>query len=53
MREQLHSLQNLTDTHIKRYPEVKQRNEFDRKRILIAGGAGMYVWVAMAQSRGS
>lgn len=40
MKKQVQALQNLTDERIKRYPDVKQRNEFDRKRILIAGGAG-------------
>jgi FlaA1/EpsC-like NDP-sugar epimerase len=32
-------MKNLT-SNAKNYMEVKNRNEFDRKRILITGGAG-------------
>lgn len=38
LRTQLQELKNATQG--KRYPQVKQRNEFDRKRILVTGGAG-------------
>eukprot|EP00054_Salpingoeca_dolichothecata_P011577 m.64248 g.64248 ORF g.64248 m.64248 type:complete len:440 (-) comp19533_c0_seq2:2671-3990(-) len=37
LRTQIEALKNQTT---RRYPPVKQRNEFDRKRILITGGAG-------------
>lgn len=40
LRQQLQNLKEFTDSHTKSYPEVKNRNEFDRKRILISGGAG-------------
>ncbi|EDQ87528.1 uncharacterized protein MONBRDRAFT_10003 [Monosiga brevicollis MX1] len=38
LRRELSLLKNASNTRA--YPEVKIRNEFDRKRILITGGAG-------------
>lgn len=38
LQKEIRSLKNSTS--VKTYPTVKVRNEFDRKRILITGGAG-------------
>eukprot|EP00730_Choanoeca_flexa_P019989 TRINITY_DN9772_c0_g1_i1.p1 TRINITY_DN9772_c0_g1~~TRINITY_DN9772_c0_g1_i1.p1 ORF type:complete len:446 (+),score=122.36 TRINITY_DN9772_c0_g1_i1:106-1443(+) len=38
LKKQVQSMSNMTGA--KQYPQVKTRNEFDRKRILITGGAG-------------
>jgi len=40
LRRELALLKNASSTLHKRYPVVKQRNEFNRKRIVITGGAG-------------